>query len=232
METNNNQGNPINPKNQDSDNMTTFNNAPIAPLVPLYEVKPQFSFFKAPITNVQPYSRATLRQIYNAIKGNYYKPQTDKLREILATQTHVGAEHVPPSLALARKFKSQNFDYCTFSGIFTRRSDNALLKHSGLICLDFDNINNITKLRFQLLTDKYLTTQLLFVSPSGNGLKWIISIDPACNTHTDYFNALQNYISKTYNVEVDKSGKDLSRACFLPHDPYAYINPHHLRKYE
>ena len=27
------------------------------------------------------------------------------------------------------------------------------------------------------------------------------------------------------SVEPDKSGKDISRACFLPHDPEAYINP-------
>ncbi len=34
-----------------------------------------------------------------------------------------------------------------------------------------------------------------------------------------------NYIAKTYGVAVDKSGRDLSRACFLPHDPNAYLNP-------
>jgi len=197
--------------------MTTFGGAPISPLVSIHDVRPQFSFFRSPITNVQPHSRATLRQIYNAIKGNYYKPQTEKLRTITDYQE-------------ARKYKAQNFDYCTFSGIFTKRSDNALLKHSKLLCLDFDNIN-IKTLRFQLLGDKYLNTQLLFVSPSGTGLKWIISIDTDCNTHAEYFHAVQAYISKTYNVEVDKSGKDISRACFLPHDPYAYINPHHLQTY-
>jgi len=194
--------------------MQTFGGAPISPLVPIYDCVPQFSFFKAPITNVQPYSRATLRQIYNAVKGNYYKEQTDKLRTITDPKQ-------------ARIFKAQNFDYCTFSGIFTKRSDNALLKHSKLLCLDFDNIN-IKTLRFQLLTDEYLNTQLLFVSPSGTGLKWIITVDANAHTHADYFNAVANYLKQTYNVEVDKSGKDISRACFLPYDPYAYINPYHL----
>ena len=229
--------------------LQTFGNAPISPLVPIIDEVQKISFFKAPITNTQPHSRATLRQIYNAIKGNYYQPQTDKLREILATESHVRATlavapprtvpSAPPLQSLqtlqpsqtARKFKSQNFDYCTFSGIFTKRSDNALLKHSKLICLDFDHIADIPKLRFQLLGDEYLNTQLLFTSPSGNGLKWIITIDANQHTHADYFNALSNYISQTYNVEIDKSGKDLSRACFLPHDPHAYINPHHLRNY-
>ena len=195
--------------------MQTFGNAPISPLVPIIDEVQKISFFKAPITNVQPHSRATLRQIYNAVKGNYYKEQTEKLRTITDPKQ-------------ARTFKAQNFDYCTFSGIFTKRSDNALLKHSKLICLDFDNIADLNKLRFQLLTDEYLNTQLLFTSPSGNGLKWIITIDANQHTHADYFNALSNYIKQTYNVEVDKSGKDISRACFLPFDPYAYINSCHL----
>jgi hypothetical protein len=30
---------------------------------------------------------------------------------------------------------------------------------------------------------------------------------------------------------VDKSGKDVSRACFLPHDPEAYINPKNLKRW-
>jgi hypothetical protein len=193
----------------------TFDNAPIAPLVPSIPANPMFSFFKSPITNTQPHSRATLRQIYNAIRGDYYKEQTDKLRTITDPQQ-------------ARKFKAQNFDYCTFSGIFTTRSDKAQLSHSGLICFDFDHIENINTLRFQLLKDEYLNTQLLFKSPSGNGLKWIVSIEPNPHTHADYFHAISDYLKQKYNVEVDKSGKDLSRACFLPYDPHAYINHYQL----
>ena len=44
-------------------------------------------------------------------------------------------------------------------------------------------------------------------------------------SHSNYFAAVANYILQTYGVEVDKSGRDISRACFLPHDPQAYINP-------
>ena len=37
--------------------------------------------------------------------------------------------------------------------------------------------------------------------------------------------AVANYVRATYGIEVDKSGKDISRACFLPFDSKAYINP-------
>ncbi|HOG19817.1 MAG TPA: BT4734/BF3469 family protein [Salinivirgaceae bacterium] len=201
-----------------------------------------FSFYKSPITNIKPYSKATLRQVYNAIVGDYYKATTAKLRAI-------------SDVAQARLFKAANFDYCTFSGVFTTRNDKALIKHSGLLCLDFDNLKNVRLLRNQLLKDEYFDTQLIFISPSGNGLKWIISIDIATtlnNTlvkpaqtvvepvemstqqkiktaHSEYFSAVANYILQTYGVAVDKSGRDLSRACFLPHDPQAFINPVYLK---
>jgi hypothetical protein len=141
-----------------------------------------------------------------------------------------------------RKFKAANFDYCTFSGIFTTRSDKALIKHSGLLCFDFDHLQNVEELFNRLLQDEYFDTQLLFRSPSGNGLKWIIpmNVEPCTlhpspftsnsplgdlGVHSSYFSAISNYILQTYGVAVDKSGRDISRACFLPHDPRVYINP-------
>ena len=171
-----------------------------------------FSFFKAPITNTIPHNTVTLLQIYNVITGNYFKQRTDYLRKITDPKQ-------------ARQFKAANFDYCTFSGTFTTRNDKALIKHSGLLCVDFDHLTNVEALFNNLLKDDYFDTQLLFRSPSGNGLKWIIPIDTTSSSHSDYFAAVSNYILQTYNVEVDKSGKDISRACFLPHDPQAYINP-------
>ena len=91
----------------------------------------------------------------------------------------------------------------------------------------------------RLLDDFYLETKLLFRSPSGDGLKWIVPIDPFKHrlgaftlqeAHSLNFEAVFNYIQHKYNVEVDKSGKDVSRACFLPYDPEAYINPKYQLK--
>ena len=187
-----------NPTNQSSDNL--------------------FSFFKAPISNTKPHKAVRLLDIYNYIVGKYAKERTEKLQALLV---ETGGR---PSKS-ARHFKAANFDYCTFSGVFTTRNDKALVKHSGLLCLYFDHLKDVQKLRFQLLQDEYFETQLLFVSPSGNGLKWIIQVNITQATHADYFLSVANYLKATYNIEVDKSGKDISRACFLPHDPQAFINP-------
>jgi hypothetical protein len=193
-----------------------YKNSPIYPSSPNIPKIPLFSFFKAPISNTKPHKAVSLLQIYNAIKGDYYKDRTQKLRAI-------------SDVAQARKFKAANFDYCTFSGVFTTRNDKALVKHSGLLCLDFDHLNSVETLFNRLLKDEYFDTQLLFRSPSGDGLKWIISVVSTEITHGDFFAAVANYISQTYGVAVDKSGKDISRACFLPHDPQAFINPLYLK---
>ena len=171
-----------------------------------------FSFYKAPIKNTVPHKTATLFQIYNAITGDFYKEHTDKLRSITDPKQ-------------ARQFKASNFDYCTFSGVFTSRNDKKIVQHSGLMAVDFDHLPNLEEVRQSLLVDEYFDTQLLFVSPSGDGLKWIIPIDTTTTPHSEYFAAVANYILQTYGIEVDKSGRDISRACFLPHDPNAFISP-------
>lgn len=177
------------------------------------------SFFKAPIKNTIPHKTVSLVQVYNAITGEYYKQHTEKLRSI-------------SDVVQARKYKAANFDYCTFSGVFTARNDKSLVTHSELMCIDFDHVQNLDTLRQALLADEYFDTQLLFVSPSGDGLKWIIEIDTRKAPHGEYFASVANYIIQTYSVEVDKSGKDISRACFLPFDPNAFINPLLLNKHE
>lgn len=171
-----------------------------------------FSFFKAPVRNTIPHKSICLLDAYNYIVGDYAKQRTEKLRGIKEPKQ-------------ARQYKASTFDYCTFSGMFQTRNDKALISHSGLLCIDFDHLQNVDLLRNQLLQDEYFDTQMLFVSPSGDGLKWIIPIDTKQTTHSNYFAAVANYILQTYGVEVDKSGRDISRACFLPHDPQAYINP-------
>lgn len=171
-----------------------------------------FSFFKAPINNIVPYKNITLSDAFNYITGNYATERTLKLRTFTDTK-------------YARNFKAANFDYCTFSGTFRQRSETSLIEHSGLLCLDFDHLRDVESLFLRLLEDEYFETQLLFRSPSGDGLKWVIPINVAEMPHGDYFRAVSNYVLETYGIAVDKSGKDIPRACFLPYDPQAFINP-------
>jgi len=177
---------------------------------------PVFSFFKRPVSNIYPCKVISLLDLYNIVRSDNYALNTNKLRNISDVKD-------------ARFFKANNFDYVTFSGTFSKRNDKALLSHSGLLTIDFDHLDNIKDIKNLLLNDEYFDTELMFVSPSGNGLKWIIPIDLSEVNHQNYFLAVSNYIKHTYNLEVDKSGKDISRACFLPYDNNAFINPNYCK---
>ena len=100
-----------------------------------------------------------------------------------------------------------------------------LVEHSGLICFDFDHLNHPEEVRRILLADTYFETLLLFVSPSGNGLKWVIGIDLQQASHEQWFQAVSNYLKFTYQLDADPACRNVSRACFLPHDPECYIAP-------
>jgi len=174
------------------------------------------SFFKAPIRNVFPAETLRLHQVFALITSDKYKKITEDLRAITDVKE-------------ARKFKANRFDYVTFSGTFEKRNDSNLLKHSNLLTIDFDHLDNLQELKTQLLNDEYFETEMLFTSPSGDGLKWIIRIDILEVSHSEYFIAVANYIKQTYNIEVDQSGKDVSRACFLPYDPTAFLHKRHQK---
>ena len=171
-----------------------------------------FSFFRKPIRNTEPLRCIGIPDIYRSIVGPYAKKQTEMLRSITDKDQ-------------ARKYKAENFDFCTFSGIFRTRSNNGIAQQSDLLCIDFDHVADIPSLRERLLDDSCFETELLFCSPSGDGLKWIIQVFRKGWEHSRFFNAVLNYLVANGYPEPDKSGSDISRSCFIPHDPEAYINP-------
>ena len=179
----------------------------------------KFSYFKAPIKNTTPLDTISLFDMYTFIRDVTFAHKTEELRAIADKKEAI-------------QYKASNFDYVTFSGTFSKREDKSLIKHSGLITIDLDELSNLEEVKQQLLNDEYFETELLFTSPSGDGLKWIVSIDLMKATHLDYFRGIENYLLIKYNLKVDKSGKDISRACFVPHDRNCYINPKYIKNYE
>jgi len=107
-----------------------------------------------------------------------------------------------------------------FSGEFASRSDEALFEHSGLIVLDFDHID-VEKSKSVLSTDPYVYS--CWISPSGDGLKALVRITHP-ERHRDHFRALKTYFYKQYDLEVDESGINESRACFESYDKDIAIN--------
>ncbi|MCW5554866.1 MAG: AAA family ATPase [Verrucomicrobiae bacterium] len=115
--------------------------------------------------------------------------------------------------------------------------------HSGLICVDFDNLDadSIDRLWKQIIKDKQ--TLYAFLSPSGAGVKVVARVSgqeswlPKGDVYpqSELNEALRNFhaaavevVWKHYEhlgVEIDEGCKDISRLCFLCFDKEAYYNP-------
>jgi hypothetical protein len=116
----------------------------------------------------------------------------------------------------------KNLPAICFSGTFQKRADDAIIEHSGLICLDFDGYKTkkeMLEFKENLKEDAYVMAA--FVSPSGDGLKVIVKIPADKQNHKRYFDALEKHFDCP---EFDVTSKNISRVCYESYDPDIHIN--------
>ena len=175
----------------------------------------EMSYFMPPITNKVPSAAMTLDEVAARIRSQELAPQTEHLRGIT-------------DKAEARGYKGWNLPYVTPSGVFSYCSDDCLVKHSSVLCIDLDGVEDVDGLKRLLIADRHFQTLMAFRSPSGNGVKWFIVIDLSLCDHRAWFHAVRNYLLETYQFltpkMVDVQCQNPSRACFLCYDPCVYVN--------
>lgn len=176
-----------------------------------------FNFYKGGILTTKPAEQITLQMCYERIIGSDYATNIERLR------TLSDAEYSE---------QKKYLDYVTFSGTFTHRSAKGLLVHSSLMCIDIDKYPSVHALKRRIMNDKTLNARLVFISPRGNGLKIVLAFDVDPNnvlaSHKTYFQALQNYFCQEYDIDIDQSCSDVSRACFISHDEAAYFSDNEM----
>ena len=165
----------------------------------------RFSFYRKGIVNKIPSSDMSVARAIELIRSDQYKADIERLRS--SSNPHV------------KSVIKKHLDYFTFSGRFKNRLTESLIEHSGILCLDFDNINPEEYFDYVCQQD---FTLACFRSPGGKGLKVLVKIQP--HLHLQSFAALTKFF-ETASLTVDQSGKDVTRACFVSHDPEAYFNP-------
>lgn len=173
----------------------------------------RMSFFHAPISNKFPEREVSLFQVFKYVTSLYAKSRTICLRGITDEKKQ-------------KEFKGWHLDYITPSGTFTYCNDEGLKVHSGIVCMDLDDIADVEDLFQKLLNDPYFETLLLFRSPRGCGLKWFVPIDLEKCDHKTWFNSIRNYLMNTYGLsekQADPACANVSRACWLCHDAQAYL---------
>lgn len=174
---------------------------------------PKFSLYRKPITNTRPHRAISLPELYHLLTFPYFAEATDMLRTITDADA-------------AKRYKAKAFNYVTPSGTFSERKGAALIQHSGYLVIDFDHVADLEFVKEVIKADKH--TELVFTSPSGTGLKWIVAVDLREATHQDYFDAIRQYGREHFGIDADRSGRNIDRACFLCYDPQAYIHPKYL----
>jgi predicted P-loop ATPase len=125
------------------------------------------------------------------------------------------------AIRTGRSTKDQ-LPYVTLSGKFNERKISGLIKHSGYLCMDIDDVDDPEMLKSLLCVDKYVYAA--FVSVSGKGLAVLFKINP--EKHAEAFEGLAQYLFETYEVIIDPSCKDVSRPRYVSYDPHIYLNQH------
>lgn len=123
--------------------------------------------------------------------------------------------------------------FVTFSEFYEgqRRFDNFKLSHGWMV--DIDSTEDLDPaLKERLLEDERVT--LGFTSPSGKGLKLFFIFEKPFEDKTNYSSAYKyftNQLALKYNITslIDFRNCDVSRICFLCHDPDCVYRPDALK---
>lgn len=96
--------------------------------------------------------------------------------------------------------------------------------YTQMVVLDIDKLSKEQLTNAKALASQSPYTFASFTSPSGNGLKIFVKVNSSQENHKDAFLALQKYYEELLALPIDKSGKDVTRLCFVSYDTDLYLN--------
>lgn len=112
-----------------------------------------------------------------------------------------------------------------FSGVFEERIDDACVTYNKIMVIDIDEISDrrLVRLKDELLDNPWVYAY--FDGPT-KGIKILVFIDSELSWHKSHaFSHIEALFNELYGVQIDPSGKNPSRLCFVSYDPCLYINP-------
>jgi hypothetical protein len=112
----------------------------------------------------------------------------------------------------------------TPSGLFSYRSQNSLLSHSGLIQIDIDDLyeGDLEAIKKDLQTLDEIA--YLGMSVSGRGLWGLIPMPPDPEYHGDHFEVLLQTFKKLLGITLDNKPKNVASLRGYSYDPEGYFN--------
>ena len=173
-----------------------------------------------------------LSEIYEMIKSNPgIKMITKDLRTWIDSNKYIAGKDDE----LDKKFREQKSQMPAFisAGEFENAYNDGISLYYGYITIDVDKIINVhPRILINSITSEDKSIAMAFISPSGKGIKFIHCLDYRGLTtiediqifHNSAFEALKKRYLDKYTINIDESGRDISRKCFISHDPEAYWN--------
>ena len=152
--------------------------------------------------------------ILDEIRTGKYKPGIIYLRKSLAenkTEAYNKAKKSLPAFTPSGKFVGG-------------RKLEFLADYSSCIILDIDKLSAADLQNAKHLANQSEFTYACFISPSGNGLKILVKINSDKANHKEAFLLVQAHYEAILKLEIDKSGKDVTRLCFYSWDENLYLN--------
>ncbi|MDH6306475.1 putative P-loop ATPase [Parabacteroides sp. PF5-5] len=159
--------------------------------------------------------------ILSDIKNGRYADPVTNLQKAMKKGEQASAEAIKKSLPAF-----------TLSATYSaRRVDTGIIHYNGVLILDIDKLeaNKLKEVKEKAIAIPH--TLFCFRSPGGKGLK--IGVLPHVShpvepeNHRKTFQVVQQYYEELLDIQVDPSGKDIGRLCFVSYDPELYINPLH-----
>ena len=155
----------------------------------------------------------SVESILNVIRSTRLQSQVNRLRHTLRTAGKA-----------AYNAQKINLPAVTFGGTFARRAADCLQAASGFMVCDIDGVLDAEGVRELVAADEHVKTA--FISPSGVGVKFLVAVPVVADAaaFSRMFPHVANYFYETYGLELDKSGSDVTRLCFLTYDPTLLVN--------
>jgi hypothetical protein len=160
----------------------------------------------------------SLESILSGIKNGRWKKEVDQLRSIDKTSKE-GREKLD-------KLKRTILPAFIPTGIFEERVDDGCVLYNNLMVIDIDNVpeSKINSIKRDLMRRSWVKAFFNSPTKAEKGLKIIIMVDISYDDHLAAFLGIEEMFFKLYGIEIDPSGKNTSRLCYISYDPDLFYN--------
>ena len=169
----------------------------------------RMSLFMPPISPIK--DKATGRIVKNATLTPLRTVELSEVYKLVTANAKLAALTLAVRNAVqlgddsvCRLLKQQTLPYVTPCGVFTRRRSDCIEETSGLVVVDVDHLESneeARKLRQLLFEDTYLHPVLVFISPTGKGVKAFVPCASG-QSATDGIRWAMSYVHCMYDTDV------------------------------